>query len=576
MISDPPDPCKPKPTPLPVLAENIPAELRDRPQWVVWRYAWTGAKWDKPLLSVRGGPASSTAPKTWATFDEAIKTYLLGAEDDAGLDGIGFIPLPEDGLTIVDLDHCRDAATGEVEPWAAAIVAGLDTYTEASPSGTGLRIVALARKPDRLRSKSGDVEIYDGVKRNGDPGGRYLTITGQRIEGASAEVCERQEAITALHEQTFAPAAQHTPEPRRNGTHDPDDEALLRKARAAKNGAKFSALWDGGPAGASDKTRSAGDLALCRLLAFWTRKDAGRIDRLFRQSGRMRDKWERDDYRARTIEKAIAGCDEAYEPSVPLQMRRKGKDIILGYFREKYAPSFRRGPHIYAQGREIARTEACAAPDSCLVKCLLKATDAPLVSVKNPVPDEQKIPSFFKTWAGTAWADLIDSLPDESDSAEVAPDAGEEFRGLVAGALHQIVALGHVHHERGETTAERRSLVDWAHLFAKAGRWERVRSYQLWCRLEIDGDRRRLCLCLRVELFRQLGGGKLAYMTQRQFADLARLYGVGAADECRPGGRCAVELAPEFVADLVEGPIMRQDDAPVESSSREENGDSAT
>lgn len=52
--------------------------------------------------------------------------------------------------------------------------------------------------------------------------------------------------------------------------------------------------------------RSAADYALCRHLAHYTGGDAWAIDRLFRQSGLMRDKWEqRADYRDRTIQQAI-------------------------------------------------------------------------------------------------------------------------------------------------------------------------------------------------------------------------------------------------------------------------------
>jgi hypothetical protein len=41
-------------------------------------------------------------------------------------------------------------------------------------------------------------------------------------------------------------------------------------------------------------------------LVFWTDGDADAVDRLFRQSGLYREKWERDDYRTRTIDLALA------------------------------------------------------------------------------------------------------------------------------------------------------------------------------------------------------------------------------------------------------------------------------
>ena len=60
---------------------------------------------------------------------------------------------------------------------------------------------------------------------------------------------------------------------------------------------------------------SAADLALCNLLAFWTGCQPDRIDRLFRQSGLYRQKWERDDYRERTIRCAIESTTEVYTSS---------------------------------------------------------------------------------------------------------------------------------------------------------------------------------------------------------------------------------------------------------------------
>src|ERR1700730_7727806 len=62
-----------------------------------------------------------------------------------------------------------------------------------------------------------------------------------------------------------------------------DDSALLDRARNAQNGAKFTRLWNGD--GSSSPTRSEADSALCCILAFWTRRDAERIDSLFRRSG---------------------------------------------------------------------------------------------------------------------------------------------------------------------------------------------------------------------------------------------------------------------------------------------------
>ena len=62
-------------------------------------------------------------------------------------------------------------------------------------------------------------------------------------------------------------------------------------------------------------------MALCCLLAFWTRGDAGWMDSLFRDSGLMRSKWDEvhyadgSTYGSKTIQRAIARTSEFYEPA---------------------------------------------------------------------------------------------------------------------------------------------------------------------------------------------------------------------------------------------------------------------
>lgn len=90
------------------------------------------------------------------------------------------------------------------------------------------------------------------------------------------------------------------------------DEEVLARARAARNGAKLAALYDAGDTAPYGGDDSAADLALCALLAFWTR-DPRQLDRLFRRSSLYRPKWERADYRERTIARALAG-GASYDP----------------------------------------------------------------------------------------------------------------------------------------------------------------------------------------------------------------------------------------------------------------------
>ena len=105
--------------------------------------------------------------------------------------------------------------------------------------------------------------------------------------------------------------------PGSDGTTDSiSDKELIEKAARAANGERFRNLWSGNIAGYP--SHSEADQALCNMLAFWTGNDTGRMDRLFRQSGLMRAKWDRKQsgttYGAITITKAVRGNKAVYEP----------------------------------------------------------------------------------------------------------------------------------------------------------------------------------------------------------------------------------------------------------------------
>jgi putative DNA primase/helicase len=296
-------PTLPRPLALPVKPEHIPAELKALPQWVVWRYVWKPnlKKWDKPPLMARlGTAASSTNPKTWTTFEAAHDAY-----EWQKYDGIGMVIIEENELVGVDLDHCCDFMTGAIAPWAQTIVDRMRTYTEVSPSGTGLRLFLKGKRPKKGRRK-GDIELYSW--------GRYFTITGWRLDGTPCTIEPRQAELEALETELGAEPQVSATTPPANG-HGPylSDDELLEKARAARNGGKFAQLWSGDTSDyGSDESRA--DLALCRELAFWT-QDEGQIDRLFRRSGLHREKWNRADYRDATIAKALAGTTAHWSPA---------------------------------------------------------------------------------------------------------------------------------------------------------------------------------------------------------------------------------------------------------------------
>jgi putative DNA primase/helicase len=281
---------------------QVPEELRTKDQFVAWREEYRDDDPTKVPYSIHGGRASSTNPVTWAPFADVV----VYAEENS-MDGIGFVFTEDDPYTGLDLDKCRNRETGEIAPWARKIVAALNSYTEVSPSGTGLHIFVKATLTGR-NNRKGPVEMYES--------GRYFTLTGRHLDGTPAEIHERQDVLERLYRHVFKDERADKASVvngHRSRPMDVGDDELLALAMRAKNGEKFSRLWRGDTNDyAGDDSRA--DLALCSLLAFWTDGDTERMDRLFRQSGLMRDKWNRLDYRERTFMKVLEGKTEFYQP----------------------------------------------------------------------------------------------------------------------------------------------------------------------------------------------------------------------------------------------------------------------
>lgn len=160
------------PTPSQSELMSVPDELRDRRQFVLWKLVRrknekTGeVRWDKVPYTVGGRPADTTDLMTWSDFDEALEALEDGKH---GFRGIGFVFSSADPYTGIDLDDCRDPATGELEGWAEQIVRKLDGYTEASPSGKGVHIIVRGKVPKPRNTKR--IEAYSAE--------RFFTLTGR-------------------------------------------------------------------------------------------------------------------------------------------------------------------------------------------------------------------------------------------------------------------------------------------------------------------------------------------------------------------------------------------------------------
>ena len=270
--------------------------------------------------------ASSTHASQWDKFDIAVnsigKTATVKGKS-GNIEGVGFVfrPHKATGTEIcgIDLDHIIDPNTGEVNTAAFEIIQAMDSYTELSPSGTGVHIYYYGSLHSEWEKKfngclggAASMEMYQEK--------RYFTVTGNVFRELKP-IAEREQQAAEIYKK-YAPKPQE-----KTVTNKPvedtyttvlSDDKVIEKASKSKQGAKFMALL-GGDLSDYGNDQSRADQALCNILAFWCSGDTKQIDRIFRNSGLMREKWDEkrgtNTYGEITINEAVVKCKEFYDPN---------------------------------------------------------------------------------------------------------------------------------------------------------------------------------------------------------------------------------------------------------------------
>lgn len=281
---------------------NIPKELTTYHQWVNWRLACRDGRYTKLPFQLDQRIADVTKSSTWTSFHAATGAYWRGSYD-----GVGFVLTATDPFVAFDFDTCLQG-TNITDPRVADYVTRLNSYTEVTPSGAGLRVIVRATLPLEGRRKA-NLEVYDSA--------RYVTLTGTPYPGSNPlPIADGQAVVNAIHTEIFAVREQPSATTV-SGTTTLGDTALLEKARWSRDAARFIALYDQGDwQGQGFPSQSEADLWLASRLAFWTCCDLTRMERLFLNSALSRRKSSRADYLERTLTKAINGCSQTYRRKI--------------------------------------------------------------------------------------------------------------------------------------------------------------------------------------------------------------------------------------------------------------------
>ena len=290
---------------------RIPDELKDGSLFCLWRKELDedGRPTKRPYNPHDPKKrAEVNNPATFDTFENTLNVLRSHLND---FDGLGLCVTGD--YVGIDIDHVETDAEGKLIGAAADIMNRIDSYTEYSPSGNGLRIFcrADALKYDKKTYyiKHDKIEIYVPGQTN-----RYLTVTGNVIKDVWT-IPDRSDALqSVLDEYMRRPELKRDQNPQTLITELPLSQyEIVETASNAKNGAKFRKLmrgqWEG-----DYPSQSEADQALCNLLAFYCLKDRGLMDAIFRSSGLYREKWEREDYREATLTAAINSTTEVYTP----------------------------------------------------------------------------------------------------------------------------------------------------------------------------------------------------------------------------------------------------------------------
>lgn len=242
---------------------NIPQELRDLNQWVLWKYELVDGRQTKVPYSTKGYKASIQNPATWSSFAEVMQ-----AGPSIQASGIGLVLTANDPYSGIDIDNKPENPASPAEQLVhQKILDAFPSYTERSVGGHGYHIIVRGKVP--RGSDRGHVGIYSID--------RYLTFTGQVVRNAPILDCQATLDILYREMQPVKTVELQ------DADELLDDREIVDMAMGASNADKFNELCIGDWQSMGYGSQSEADFALLSILAFYTRNNE-QVRRIFRMS----------------------------------------------------------------------------------------------------------------------------------------------------------------------------------------------------------------------------------------------------------------------------------------------------
>lgn len=258
--------------------DNIPDELKQRDQWLLWKTAIINGRKTKIPVNCDGKAISIKEPSNWVSFACAV-------ECADRFDGIAYAFSENDPFGGIDID---DAAKHPDPDWQyrrqVEVYERFQSYTEHSPSGKGCHIIIKANIGKGV--KEGALEIYTQE--------RFFTMTGKVIR--PLPINDYQDLALAL-KHDLRPEGDYDASFPEDVDQKESDEVIIERGKKAANGPKFTRLWEGDwrtdYAHKGNKANDASSEADCAFMnmLYWYTENHNQLKRIFLASGLCRDKY---------------------------------------------------------------------------------------------------------------------------------------------------------------------------------------------------------------------------------------------------------------------------------------------